>query len=67
MSLFHIKVPSIIHKIVELYGLCCHKCNHKAIMKHAGVKNKLFQNSSILICYGGLDNKNSSDREGGGV
>ena len=56
MSLFHIKVPSIIHKIVELYGLCCHKCNHKAIMKHARVQNKLFQNASILICYGGLDN-----------
>ena len=33
MRSIHIKVWSIIHKAIEFYVFCCHKCNHHAIMK----------------------------------
>ena len=36
---------------VEFYGFCCHKCNHKLLMKEARGQKKLFQNASLLVCY----------------
>ena len=37
MCVMHIKVRSIVHMTVEFHGVCCHKYNHKVLMKEVRV------------------------------
>ena len=44
--MIYVKVRSVIHKTFEFYGSI-----HNALMKPTRVQTKLFQNTSLLMCY----------------
>ena len=51
MCLIHIKVQSIIHMAFEFHIFGVINTKNNALMKEARGQNKVFHNSSLLMCY----------------